>query len=59
MAGGREPVRANVPQPRPAAKPLEDDSHGGSIPIQVERLGAGALFCDVPKKGNWYMSTNG
>ena len=59
MAGGREPVTANVPQPRPAAKPLEDDSHGGSIPIQFERLGAGGLFCDVPKKGNWYMSTNG
>ena len=37
----------------------EDDSYGGSMPIQFERLGAGGLFCDVPQKGNWYMSTNG
>jgi hypothetical protein len=37
----------------------EDDSYGGSMPIQFERLGAGGLFCDDPKKGNWYVSTNG
>jgi hypothetical protein len=29
------------------------------MPIEFECLGAGGLFCDVPKKGNWYMSTNG
>jgi murein DD-endopeptidase MepM/ murein hydrolase activator NlpD len=37
----------------------EDDSNGGSTPIEFERLGAGGLFCDVPQKDNWYMSTNG
>ena len=29
------------------------------MPIGFERLGAGGLFCDVPQKGNWYLSTNG
>jgi peptidase M23-like protein len=38
----------------------EDDSYGGSVPIQFEALGAGFQpTCLVPQKGKAYVSTNG
>ena len=37
----------------------EDNSYGGSVPIQFETLGPGSqLTCLVPKKGKSYVSTN-